>query len=1370
LLFRIRLLVAFLYTWIAVSAFSEEKIITGNFDLNSLSDYLPSATGPQLKVRIDNYAHPGRLKIDQAYPNVSTLTLQRFSQDSDAVIPVDTVFIDAKGFAGTLELRGLAFKLKPKALLISGYDLAKANHHLILDSCFLYADSLDGSFLLWQGDPESNIEIRNSWFVVKSSATNLANLQVAGGKVTLTNCLFNFPGLITGSPISQSFTARYNTLNRVQVNLVGTNYNNADPTYSFTQNLIAYHGPANGLGGDPYYFLKASAFNDPSSVIQSNRIYLNEWKGFDAPAGLKGSGTRKTDPSFDGKSVSELWNWYTDSTDPGTGMLSGIALARHYNVFPGATYADTIFGGEKFHISFRSADYPRLFRVTLGALPALADSAFRLRASVPGSVYFGPFQVDNIVDSTVAKYGKPVLLAQSTDSSFKSQAGGSRVRESPSVFQNRSPLARVFVLVDSGNTPRGPSVEPTVPSAEKFEHLRFAKVLSAGYTSYHTPNTQTPVKMPNSLRYLQQTFGFQTTANVQGSALFASKYGTKPWAAPEDNALFWYWKAKDSLLPATQGTAWGDSSLLYGSIENANADTAFIFYLVEKLSVYADSNFRRTILPGADFLSNSAAGYQLHVDTTGADADRYGWATKGFKFTWTGRGQNDSLFLILKSPVPEAKPFVQVPGKPDADSLPYTADTEGYFKIPIDAADAGKTFFAGVKYNVLAGTYFSGVVNGVKVDSLYSIAPGVAAYKDLSEFDARSLGSDSLNVFRNARLLAGKQDIGKNLNVKRDFSLSFPIAKPLGSDTAEAWAFAGGRWVKIRVARLSAGGDSIRVSISLADMPVPTAIVVLERFLDPETYVTPNISSSKKKDSLFVNLIQKDSTKEIPLAGFCVVLRTIDTAGTLKESGCQTLSTKATFGQALDPGLGYAYSVNYVVGSGSDTARLMRDFQYPDSLGWNLKSAFDHSNAKLKQPVQSHWRLVALPLDGPLGPYLKDSTRTDTAKIKKDTTLLLDLKSKGDSTWYDTVPKAPRATHQYTLTRGRSVLMASSHQISVRLDSASARLVVTAKPDSVDVDSGWNLIANPYPITFRRECITSSPSSALQNPAIRLWNLAYNDSNKYSWPEWNGALPPFTGYAYFSRTKAKLVFDPACPAASPKTAVRPSTRVQVGIQTTFGASAMSLMRGEGEYPIGFLPAPAAGLELRVGGGGGYLMKPIADPSRIDEPVEIRSAHAGPADFRVEGGPSTPAFALIDLATGRAYDAASARSLPLREGAQAYRLVAGDPAFVAERAGTFQASAPAALALSQNFPNPARGLTRIAVDWPATSAQDRRAYLEVIDLRGRRIALKRLDDIRIGRQLIELDAGNWKPGLYVYRLVVTAGGRVERLQKRMLVSP
>jgi hypothetical protein len=1358
---RIRLF-AVLFLSMAAAVSGEEKIIKGTDDLNAVSAYLPSAVDRTLTIRIDNYSSPGQLRIGLTNAKLDTIIIKRYSNDSDAAVKVDSTLIDAKGFTGTLVLKNIAFRLSSKGILIAGFDLNKANRNLILDSCYLYADTLDGAFVSWQGDALSKVEIKNSWFVGRTSSTNAASINIAAANATLRNCLFNFSGTITAS-VSTRFDALSNTVNRLQFKLTGNSQGGPDPIYSFSQNLFAFPGPLNGLGGDPFYALKASGFNEASSSIQSNRMYAL-WRGFDSPAGAKGIAglTQVTNAPYNNKVSTELWDWYTDQFDSGTGMLSGNAGLQRFNVLPGTDSAVSSSGTDTLTVFFRKADFPRSFRLSLGAQPLLADSAYRLRDPYAGSLSFGPFQVSQIRHNPAAANGKPLLLALSPDGIFIAQASQAKVLVGPSIFQNNTPSARVFALVDSGNTPHGSNVSPSHSSFEKFEGLTFAEVEQAGQTTPKSPGGDN--KMPDSLRFLNRVFGFQTSATVNTSFVFkTAKYvGARPWSQEGDNGLLWYLKSKGSTVKALPGTAPGDS-LLYGSIPAfSNTDGIFFAYLVEKLSIHAGDGFRMPLETGAYLLSYSKNGYQAYPEAYAPDAANFDSISPGYSFTWIGRGAGDSAFYMVKRPSPSALAYVMVPGRSEPDFLvpQPKVDSAGYFRIPLDSADAGKSFFAALKYNVVAGQPpFRGVVDGVSVSNLVSSRSGRLGFRDLPLADARKLGDNPDSVFKNANYLGGKEIQASKLAITAIYNLAFPIGKFQNPDKVEIWWLEKGSW-RNSSASGHVSGDSGYVSIAGG----ASHFVIVERFQAPDMYFKDSLAAVR--DSLIVILTPKLADTG-PVLAYCVEMISIHRDGTVAAGACEKKSPAQATRIKLDTANAYAYRIVYYEGTPDYSVQLPGDFVYPPQFGWSAKAILkDPAFSESRSIPAAEWRLVSFTAAGKLKTMIDHVTPAGTEKFR-DTTVVWGLKNlKDGSAAFDT------AIRFDTLNIGpaSAYLLASSRPIALDLDSLANLPRRTPKPETLSLNAGWSLVGNPYPIPLNRKSVRLKSGSR-----ARLLELVHKGKG-YGWDSITTALKPFRGFAVYLEAKDVMFFDPSdtgspAPAKSAVAkAAAGSSRVRVGIEASFGEASMALVRGAGEYPIRYLPQPSPGLELRVGAAGGYWILPVDDLGRIDQPVEVASAQDGIARFSLGEDGRGPAFALIDQATGMVYDAAAAASLPVGQGTRSYRLVAGDPAFVAEKAGAYLAGAPAEMALSQNFPNPARGLTRIAVAWPATRERDRRAFVEVLDLRGRRLALRRLDEIRVGRQVIELDAGGWEPGLYVYRLVVTQGGRVTRLQRRMLVAP
>ena len=193
---------------------------------------------------------------------------------------------------------------------------------------------------------------------------------------------------------------------------------------------------------------------------------------------------------------------------------------------------------------------------------------------------------------------------------------------------------------------------------------------------------------------------------------------------------------------------------------------------------------------------------------------------------------------------------------------------------------------------------------------------------------------------------------------------------------------------------------------------------------------------------------------------------------------------------------------------------------------------------------------------------------------------------------------------------------------------------------------------------------------------------------------------------------------------------------------------MRLVSGPAARDVPFLPGPAGGLEMRVGGDGGYAWKRLDDLSAIDLPVRIDAPQAATARLAFDRNRASAVSGwralLIDLASGTVLDPPP-RTWPFPPGPASTGLVAGSEGFVQERVSRFRAGLPADLILSQNAPNPVRGITRIALDWPAmssaalSSGAGRRSYLEVFDARG-----KRMQKLDLGRAWRAANGSPWTP--------------------------
>ncbi|MEO6096810.1 MAG: hypothetical protein ABIW76_14480, partial [Fibrobacteria bacterium] len=615
---------------------------------------------------------------------------------------------------------------------------------------------------------------------------------------------------------------------------------------------------------------------------------------------------------------------------------------------------------------------------------------------------------------------------------------------------------------------------------------------------------------------------------------------------------------------------------------------------------------------------------------------------------------------------------------------------------------------------------------------------------------------------QNSVLLGGRYIGNIAVKPKEAYGLSFLIDAFRDKSKVEVWAYDSLTWKKIPKWSDSTAGN--KVSFKMEALPIGTqTVVVIERLRDPENYLT--LSPKVTGNQLVVTPSVADSVQRpVPVSKYCVQLRSISSALEFETSKCVMNPIADTGRYDLKPSFAYQFRYGYVLG----TDTITKPFKALEGVTWDAKSLLPPTLASREK---QRWHFLGFPFDATLGDVMKQDDEVLPDSVLPDTIV---LRLDKDNQPKDIVKNW--ATLQ--VKAGTALLFASAYGFTF---SAPIGPVPPPARFNLPVHAGWNFLANPFPVDLAKGRI-----SAQQAPTVRFYQLSYNrvSKPKYAWDS-TSDLKSFTGYAYYSKVPDSLIFDPV--SELPKAAAQPSKASKVGagpmalrawVVNASGGSSMLLSADQDETGVPFLAAPGNPLELRLGGHSGYLIKPVASLAAVDEPLEIRSHAPGRAAFRLTPNAAVPDASsskpihirLIDLVSGRIYDESSAGEITLAAGANPFRLFSGDAAFIEAHTQAFLSGAPKDIGLSQNYPNPFLGKTRITLDWPAWLNGDRKAVLDVMDTRGRTVHSQRLTDIRFGRQIITLDASGWHPGLYLYRLTVTTDGRESRLQKRLLVSP
>jgi hypothetical protein len=1370
-----------------------EHIVKAPGDLAALAVEL-STTPSQGEhvVEFQSYANVGQFKLAGPVPNLQVLTFTRFSEDSANVINVDNTLFDLKNLQGTqVVLRGLAFRLaNAKAVLIAGAEAGKGNGTLIIDSCFIYADSLDGSFLTWLTDT-SDIEIRRS-FIVTRNAKPATRINLTAGNILLANTLFNFPGAVQAT-VTERIEVVSNVFNRTQMKLLGDPIGGVQPKITFNQNLVAYKPAQDAFvpGTPDIWFLNHQGFNTLTFDVRINRQFNNGWKGFDFQptlpdamwAASPGTNIRVATTALPGRSDTTAWDWYLSVADTSTGLyLTGLETGDYkrkqpYNVLPGRTsFAWTLPKG-LFTVHFQSGPFPRHIQLDSISDRRL-DTAFTktptLRQVLPSgnlgvnALHFGAFQVDSIVYQVKALHGVPLLVVHDSAGKPLLQNPNGTSNSTQTVFPNSVPAARRFILTNVGNTPRGVDVtmERSSSAMGAEDTVSFAKVDSAGQSNFQVPSLGTP---DANVRDLDRVIAFHSTASISGDVTFGTTLKIAPYRF---ESLRWYIPATNTYETAALGTGPNANRYLATIPYATAAKPDFRAHLVELLSVPRGAS--NLSISGGSIHSYSVNGYQWTIDSLlPPDEVRYGKSTKGYRFRWLSRGNADTLKLNLKA-FPDLEPWVVVPGAAGKiDTIHEKPDTSGFYRINIAHTDSGKIFFLAMKYNVLAGQPVGEQLEGApgaKVFNLTSNTSGRLSFKAVEPGFLETHAEPKDALIQNTVLLGGRYIGNVTVTPKDPYGLSFQVEAYRDRSKLEVWAWDSQTWIRIPAWSDSTFGN--KPVVKMEGLPIGTqTVIVVERLQDPEKYLTlkPEVVASQ----LIVTPSFADTLLK-PVTGYCVQLRSISSVFEFDTTLCRPKKvtnatvTTDTMLMVLDPALAYQYRFRYYMGNDSVT----KAFQPLKGATWDAKSLLP---AELVPRAKNRWHFLGFPFDASLVNVMKQDNEALPDSVLPEIRLRR-LKKNGD---WDSIPKHDTVQ----VKAGSALLFASSYGFTY--SAATIGPVPPPARFNLPVDIGWNFIANPFPVTLIKARISTK-----QGRTTRFYQLNYNPASagiKYGWDS-TSDLKAFTGYAYYSTVPDTLIFDPV--SELPKTSAPPLRAAKSAASTTgpaalrawvenaSGGSSMLLSADQDETGVPFLAAPGNPLELRLGGRSGYLIKPVASLSAVDEALEIRSAASGRAAFRLApqaqvAGASASApirMRLIDLVSGRIYDESSAGEITLAAGANPFRLFAGDAAFIEAQTRSFLSGAPKDIGLSQNYPNPFLGKTRIALDWPAWQSGERKAVLDVMDMQGRSVHSQRLRDIRFGRQIITLDASGWRPGLYLYRLTVTTAGRESRLQKRMLVSP
>jgi hypothetical protein len=1340
--------------------------------LDALSSSLP-ATGTQyVRFTGEGYRNPGTLALTNN--TCDSLVFERLSPSDTAALHIQWILLRMQGQRGVVVLRGLALKLDGTGVLFDPG--MSGNHELILDGCTLQGESAGpAKVLAWSGTGKVSlvncmftdmgataissaihISIVNSMFV---STGPIALTETSpGGGINLFNNLFNFPGVLTVI-MGGRMEMWYNTINRTQMDLDGT----TTASFSIHNNYFA-HPPARNnmpqVGTSRYpVVIKPGSYRPENSIAVENVRYT-AWDGFENPnSGLLFKPDNVAIPPALDSGVA--WDWRLPG-NASHGAWKGDHPLPAFNLFPQDTSVDLPIAGGRAIVA--PSTFPRVLGFSLKTTP------FPYSAYLPDSVRPW-FRNDTllVVNGNAAVVslilpdrddGIPLLFARA-DSGYLAGPAGPR---GSALYRNVLAEAREFLPALSGqNTFRGKDIISTNPLLPGLSMV-FSSVIRAGMTVFG-PSQLLPVDRKwRKPQYQGREIAFtaSTTAEGEGTVRFGiPNAGTTVF---KKDSLF-FWRGGDLFLPAkdSAGAYWGAVPDPLGRFEAM---------LVERMTFGPGTD--SLILPQARIFSQSAAGHQLSVDSssrvTAQDDPSMGAFGAALKFSWPGRLPGDSL--SVQFPFSDSLQRVWMMRGGTIIRLPLLPGDPRWLRVSIGIEDSNRLFFVARQFRVPGGRVVNLAHGPDSVLGLFSPRPG-----DLG-LDPRFSPSD-LDTTR-LTILAARSILMDSLVPQSPYTLSLEAKAPQRKDLVLALVSVNGTWEATAFTE-SRG----RYAITVPPSAIAVLMVEFPTFTDwtPAQPAAPAVMAFRGDSVDFKPGLT--SAERAALPRFRADLLSLGPTGNIRMESSRHVSVESTLCVGLAPDRLYAYRVVYL----SPLNRLSPDQHWTPLSG--KQPSLEAIEARLPTRQAKFRHLIGFPFDGAtMGANVMAGMDGGAGEI-----FALDTLASGK--WAGLVP-----ARETRLQRGKGYLLAAGRPFRPMAQGAAFSGL---KPDTLRFDRpGWHLISNPLPFPFPRTALGIPDSSALSFPrALRRLDTAAGSRAIYDWPV-PDTLQPFEGYLLFAFKPTYLAFnpydaaardgmgavfgEPIPPIAAAKTVAKTAAKTPApGFPPPAPASDALRMTLSGPggsqsavfYRSGpFLQTPymrpisdaGTALEFRAGDGKGWAFRKVAQTDSLRIPLEIVAPEAGTYALGLSGGdPDADASgrsgALLDLGTGKVYQAAEMDALPLAAGPHSFILLHGKA--VSPGIASFTGSLPAEFSLDQNAPNPFRGNTRIRFRVPGGLSGPLRGRFRVTSLDGRVIESRELGALTVGEHALVAGDAGWPSGVYVYEVGLESETGTQVMRKKMV---
>ena len=1278
-------------SWGALPIFSQTYTIDGSTNLTTISTQVQGKTSGVIRIRFKTYQNVGQFSITSL--SADSLIFERDSESAEAVEFTGKLF-HFENVTTPVVFRNLAFKAKNGSSIFLEPSLSSPNQNLLLDSCQIFGDTLNGTFLSWVGGTGSKATITRT--IIQALQGGNPKIDISADSIRVSNSLINYGGLLAAT-LGKRFDLTNVTSNRVQYKLTG----DGTSVFSFKNNLFGHPPSQNKLPGLSNKFVTYIIGFAVGTAFDDARF--STWYGFDLPTGA----VPHTDPTnvilppF--SDTTAVWDFRNPSDSLRGYAYPSSAKFPAFNVFPGDTLLPLrLSSKDSVALSITPAQIPRVIAGNYGTVtyPSITDSTRTLWLKDTTLQVTGSVSIKSITFPKAQSQGTPLLYYQSGSNFLPGAAG----QEGSALFGNPSTSARNFIPTYSGqNTAKGSAI--IVKGFSTDTSLVFSTITRAGRTSFQPPTLIATNKRWRVIQKGGKPLSFRDSTNAEGSGDLVFGFGKIGAETPFlTDSLFWW-------LGGNSFSSKSDSAGKYlGKTTFASVNQAL---LVERLAVGVG---RDTIaLTQGRVITTSTNGHQLKVDSTYQPDQIHfpdmGSFSKGLSFSWAGRGTGDSLFLIFTKSNPLQKAYSLVGLKPTA--LTPIREDSAFFTVALAISDSGKIVFLARKYTVPVGIktdlHFG---SSDSIVGLLSSKPGEISVDTVATLNGLDLTT--------SRLLGSRLIKSDSLEVQGTFNLSFLAKTPIRKDSVKVLVFDGTSWKLAGKVEISN-----RYTISI-DKSVK-AVAILEGLSNQDLIPKPPMAQATKSIvGNILNIVPKLTIDEkANIKSFNVDLFSIDLAGKAVHQSSGYIPIDSASSLTLKNNNIYAYRVIYK----SVSDRLSLDTMWIP-LG---EKQFDANSVQDLAPSEKAkiWHLIGFPFKG----TYKDNI--ETGLISKTSDDQVELNTLANSQW------SALPTTNLNFERGTAFLFGGTLPFQIKI---GASIMPSLMPDTVKIqEGGWHLISNPFPFPIADAKIKLEPLKVSLFQSLRRLDSASVNKVVYTW-DLADTLYPFEGYLVYTFAKTEIIFDPfsQLPNPAPKKSINSSTVQALKLSLSNGkeASAMTFYLGNHFRQTPYFQPLNAGLELKVGENEGFLYKPVVKLDSIESEVIIHSNMTGVVSLSaiaIDEGHNVLSsnliqdIRLIDNQSGLVYGNNDLNSIQVNKGDNSFKILVGTSSSIDQRVKSTLAGMPLTFSMEQNFPNPFFGETQIRYQIPLNIGKVQEVRLDVFDISGKKIQTVNLEDATIGQR-------------------------------------